>query len=172
MAYVRNVVVGIEETSTIFFEQPVFPAANHLERMLIAQTQVWPNALSPLRQSTRLGQRALRAGRKSEHEIRITVRETDVHEMGDGIEEEMVEGLGETALTMGADGRVSNSRWATLADSRALQIDMESKQSKRFARTVKAKHNNWDHFLGIYVSPSDQQDELCELFAEFLARYR
>jgi hypothetical protein len=105
------------------------------------------------------------------HEIRVTVRDTNVHEMYDGIREEMTEGMADLARHMGSDGTVGNVEWTTLAGSRALQIDIESKLRERFARTIKAKHEGWDHFLGMYVEPSSQREELCDLFEEFLNRY-
>jgi hypothetical protein len=105
------------------------------------------------------------------HEIRVTVRDTNVHEMSDGIRKEMTEGMADLARHMGSDGTVGNVEWTTLAGSRALQIDIESKLRERFARTIKAKHEGWDHFLGMYVDPSSQREELCDLFEEFLSRY-
>ena len=105
------------------------------------------------------------------HKIRATVRETKVHEMYAGIEQEMTEGMARPARSLGSDGKVGNVEWTTLAGSRALQIDMESKTRERFSRTIKAKHGGYDHFIGMYVEPSSQREELCDLFEEFLSRY-
>ncbi|WP_417850824.1 GYF domain-containing protein [Thalassoglobus sp.] len=105
------------------------------------------------------------------HDIRITVRETKVHEMYDGIRQEMTDGMSRSARNLGPDGKLGNVVWTTLAGSRALQIDLESQTRERFARTIKAKHDSYDHFVGMYVEPSSQKEELCDLFEEFRSRY-
>lgn len=105
------------------------------------------------------------------HEIRITVRSTNQHVMYDGVEDEMVTEMGNLAQQMGRGGKVEEVQWTTLAGSRALRIDLGSRSPFRFARTIKAKHGGYDHFLGLYLDSVDQKPELTDLFAKFLDSY-